>query len=106
MTHRHHVLVLLAGMALASSALAEGGIKSRSADDAYNDMMRNFGAAPSGQPSKQVMTRSVETAHADMMRDWGFQPSGEPMKEALTQSERDRYADLIRANHGFARLEE
>ncbi|MBM3395499.1 MAG: hypothetical protein FJY37_12850 [Betaproteobacteria bacterium] len=87
---------------LASAAFADGGIKSRSADDAYNDMMRHYNAAPAGTPAKQVMTRSADAAHADMIRDWDAKPSSQPQKQVLTQTERAMYRDLMRADHAFA----
>lgn len=98
-------VVIAAGMLVAGSALADG-IKSRSAEDAYNDMMRNFGAASSGEPGKQVMTRSVEAAYADMMRDWAANMTGEPQKEALAQSERSRYVELMRGTFPLAQIGE
>ncbi|MFN0315687.1 MAG: hypothetical protein ACKVQA_11700 [Burkholderiales bacterium] len=86
-------------------ALAEGGITSRSPDDAYNDMMRDWGAKPSGTPKQQVMTRSEEAAHADMMRNWDAKMAGEPKKEAVSQSERDRYMELIRGTFPLSKTD-
>lgn len=105
MKSRLNAVVVLAGMLAMGPVLADG-IKSRSAEDAYNDMMRNWGAAPSAEPAKQVMTRSVEAAYADMIRDWNAQLSGEPQKHALSQSDRDRYVELMRGTFPLARLEE
>ncbi len=87
------------------SALAEGGITSRSADDAYNDMMRNWGATSSDTPKQQVMTRSEEAAHADMVRSWDAKMTGEPKKEAVSQSGRSRYIELMRGTFPLTKIE-
>lgn len=105
MKTRLNAVVIVAGLLAAGSALADG-IKSRSAEDAYNDMMRNWGAAPSAEPAKQVMSRSVEAAYADMVRDWNARMTGEPLKEAQTQSDRSRYVELMRGTFPLARIDE
>ena len=87
------------------SVLAEGGITSRSPDDAYNDMVRNWDASASDAPKQQVMTRSDEAANADLMRNWDAKMVGEPKKNAVTQSERDRYIELIRGTFPLSKTE-
>lgn len=104
MKTRLNVVLAVTGMLVAGSALADG-IKSRSAEDAYNDMMRNWGAAPSAEPARQVMTRSVESARADMMRDWYATMTGEPQKEAQSLSDRSRYVELMRGTFPLARID-
>lgn len=100
-------ITLTAAAMLAGNAFAEGGgIKSRSPEAAYNDMMRNWGAPPSDEPSKQVMTRSEEAAHADMVRDWNAKMSGQPQKEAVSQSEQSRYIELMRGTFPLSKTAE
>lgn len=105
MKTRLNVVLVVAGMLAAGSVLADG-IKSRSSEDAYNDMMRNWGSAPSAEPSKQVMSRSVESARADMMRDWDAKMTGEPAKEAQTVSDHSRYVELMRGTFPLVRIED
>jgi hypothetical protein len=104
-TRNSAVIVVACALLGMGFALAEGGITSRSPDDAYNDMVRDWNAKPSGTPKQQVMTRSEEAAHADMMRNWDAKMAGEPKKEAVTQSERDRYMELIRGTFPLSKIE-
>ncbi len=100
------VIVMAAVGMCMGSAFAEGGIRSRSADSAYSDMVRDWNAQPSDAPSKQVMTRSEEAAHADMMRDWNAKMTGQPQKEAISQSEQARYIELMRGTFPLSNLAE
>jgi len=100
------VLVMTGATLTIGSAIADSSIKSRSGDDAYNDMMRNYYAPASGEPTKQVMTRSEEAAHADLMRDWDATMTGQPQKATLSQSEHDRYMELMRGTFPLSHMQE
>jgi hypothetical protein len=106
MNSRKLATIVLAGTSLIAGAAFAGGIQSRNSDEAYNDLMRNYGAAASSLPNKGVMTRSVETAHADLVRDWNAKSTGEPQKGILSQSEKDLYKELIRASFPLSQYTE
>lgn len=97
---------ILAAAFVSASALADTAIKSRNADDAYNDMMRNYGAAPSAQANKQVMARAVDAARADLMRDWNAKTGAEPQKSVISQSEKDAHRELMRGNFPLSHYQE
>lgn len=91
---------------LASQVFAEGAINSRNADDAYNDMVRNYTAPASGGAKKRVMVRSEEAAYADMVRNWDSKMTGQPQQTARSQSEKERYIELMRGTFPLSSLGE
>ena len=62
----------------AGSALAAGTeVVTRSKADMEADLMRTY-TSPGGEPSAQIKTRPADEAYADLMRDWdGKQTKGE-----------------------------
>jgi hypothetical protein len=57
--------LLAAGVALAAGT----GVVTRSVEDANADLMRTF-TSPGGPPAGQVTSRSADERYADLMRDW------------------------------------
>lgn len=107
MKSRFSAAALLTAVTLfTGSAFAESTIKSRNADDAYNDLMRNYSAAASTTPNKRVMARAADAAHADLMRDWNAKAGAQPQKEVLVQDERASYRELMRASFPLSQLQE
>lgn len=99
-------LLLTTATLLTGSAYADSGIKSRNAEDAYNDLMRNYSAAPSGQANKVVNARAVDAAHADLMRDWNAKTGTQPQKAVISQSEKDAHRELMRGNFPLSQYQE
>lgn len=91
---------------VSGSVLADSAIKSRNVEDAYNDLMRNYGAVPSNQPNKQVNARATDAAHADLMRDWNAKAGTQPQKAILSQSEKDAHRELMRGNFPLSQYQE
>ncbi|MFN0315187.1 MAG: hypothetical protein ACKVQA_09130 [Burkholderiales bacterium] len=101
---RSSVAILLAGASLFAQPVFAEGITSRNAGDAYNDMMRNYGAPANGEVKRRVMVRSEEAGYADMNRDWNAKMTGQPQKELHSLSEKERYAELMRGTFPLSPL--
>lgn len=67
------VAVMMAGSALAAGT----EVFTRSTADMEADLMRTY-TSPGGQPAGQIKTRSAAEAYTDLVRDWdGKQTKGE-----------------------------
>ena len=73
-------------------------LRTRSIEDIHADLMRDWGAKPSGTYGPDVLTRSTEDAHADMMRDWGAKPSGTYGPSARVRTLDQAYIELVRGD--------
>lgn len=104
---RHIATALLSSATLlAGAAFADTGIKSRNAEDAYNDLMRNYAAAASGQANKPVTARAADAAHADLMRDWNATTGAQPAPAVVSQNQRDAHRELMRSNFPLSQYQE
>ena len=89
----------------AGSAWAAGTeVLTRSPADMEADLMRTY-TSPGGQPAGQIKTRPADEAYADLMRDWdGKQTKGEGSIVGVesraptvnTRSSEDANKDLMR----------
>jgi hypothetical protein len=104
--HLSAVILLTGASMLSTSVHAQDGIASRNADDAYNDMVRNYDAPASGGAKQRVMARSEEAAYADLMRNWDAKMTGQPQKELHSQNAKDRYTELMRGTFPLSHLGE
>jgi hypothetical protein len=95
------VLLGACGAVMLSGAAISGEVKSRSADECYNDLMRTWKSGAGERVA--VRTRAADDAHADLMRDWGAPPSGQPGKLAQSRATDDAYDDLVRASFAIAK---
>jgi hypothetical protein len=98
------VLLGACGAMMLSGAVIAGDLKSRSADECYQDLMRTWKSG--GGERVAVRTRAADDAHADLIRDWGAPASGQSGKIAQTRAPDDAYGDLIRASFAIARLKQ
>lgn len=87
-------VVALSAAVLATTAIA-GEVRTRSADAAYADLMRDWNAKDTGQAGSAVRFRSQEAAQADLLRDWNAKPGGEKGVVGR-RSENAMYKDLMR----------
>ena len=71
-------------------------IKTRSTGDAYNDMVRNFGAPAAGGEKPVVYSRSTEAAYIDMVRNFGASPKVETKQMVASPDDENRYNELMR----------
>ena len=74
------VLLGACGAMMLSDAVNAGDLKSRSADECYQDLMRTWKSG--GGERVAVRTRAADDAHADLIRDWGAPASGQSGKIA------------------------
>jgi len=87
-------LVCCAGFANAADVAT---IKSRSDQDAYNDMVRNWGA-PAGGSKNAVAARSNDAAYIDMVRNWGAAAKSEDKPMVASPDDANRHDELVRAS--------
>ncbi|MEI7970549.1 MAG: hypothetical protein WCJ69_16310 [Betaproteobacteria bacterium] len=80
-----------------------GPLHTRSFEDIRADLMRDWGAKPSGTYGTNVHTRSLEDANADLVRNWDAKPSGTYGVDVKTRSKNEAYNDLVRASDPFGR---
>ncbi len=96
------ILLGACGAMMLSGAVVAGEIKSRSADECYQDLMRTWKSGSGERVA--VRTRAADDAQADLMRDWAAPASGQPGKLAQSRTSDDAYDDLMRASFAIANV--
>lgn len=79
---------------LAGAAAADNVVVTRSTADIEADMLRTY-KTHGGAPAGNLRVRSEADAHADLVRDWGAKPSGVIGKSVRTRSGGEGPAPLV-----------
>lgn len=82
------------------AALADGAaVGTRSVADAEADLMRTY-QTPGGPSAGNVHTRTREEAYIDLMRDWNAKPTPDISQTVRAREEAAAYADMMRIWQG------